>query len=72
VAVLRGYASNLNEVRLVTINSVPFDIFTAPFGIFACGIALCEGIDDVFNYVTVGYDDVTGLGVPYAPALVKQ
>ncbi len=72
VAVLRGYASNLNEVRLVTLNSVPFDIYTAPFGLFVCQTNLCLGVDDVFNYVTPGYDDVTGLGVPYAPKLINQ
>jgi subtilase family serine protease len=72
VAVLRGYASNLNEVRLVTINSVPFNIQTTPYALEICGAKICEGIDDIFNYTTPGYDDVTGLGVPYAPALVVQ
>ena len=72
VAVLRGYASNLNEMRVVTINSVPFLIDTVPFAIVACGSTICEGLDDVFNYVTPGYDDVTGLGVPYVPKLITQ
>jgi subtilase family serine protease len=80
VAVLRGYADNLNEVRVVTINSVPFNISTAPYGIFTCGIALCEGLDDVFNYTSLssaggtptGYNDVTGLGVPYVPKLLNE
>ena len=72
VAVLRGYASNLNEARVVTINSVPFNITTTPFALEVCGAAVCEGINDVFNYVTPGYDDVTGLGVPYLPLLVNQ
>ncbi len=72
MAVLRGYASNLNEARVVTINSVPFNITTTPFALEVCGAAVCEGINDVFNYVTPGYDDVTGLGVPYLPLLVNQ
>jgi subtilase family serine protease len=71
-AVLRGYASNLNEARLVTVNSVPFDITVNPFALEVCGLAICEGINDAFNYVTPGYDDVTGLGVPYAPLFSQQ
>ena len=72
VAVLRGYANDLTRVRVVTMNSVPFDIETTPYSLFICGIKVCEGINDLFNYTTTGYDDVTGLGVPYAPALVVQ
>jgi len=75
VALLRGYANpaDASELRLVTINSVPFDIYvTTPFVVEPCGYTICEGIDDVFNIVTPGYDDVTGLGVPYAPNLVNQ
>jgi len=80
VSVLRGYADNLNEVRVVTINSVPFNISTAPYGIFTCGITICEGVDDVFNYTSLssaggtpaGYNDVTGLGVPYVPKLLNE
>ena len=71
-ALLRGYANDLTRVRVVTITSVPFLIDTAPFAIEPCGLKICEGLDDVFNYVTKGYDDVTGLGVPYVPLLVKQ
>jgi subtilase family serine protease len=72
VAVLRGYANNLTRVRVVTINSVPFNLQTTPYGLAICGTSICEGINDIFNYTTVGYDDVTGLGVPYAPALINQ
>ena len=82
VAVLRGYANPAEGLppRVVTVNSVPFDIIPAPFGLFACSIAICEGVDDVFNYVALssaagtpaGYNDVTGLGVPYLPKLIKE
>ena len=72
VAVLRGYANDLTRVRVVTINSVPFNIQTTPYAFEICGLKICEGIDDIFNVTTAGYDDVTGLGVPYAPALVNQ
>lgn len=73
VSLLRAYSDPaISSVRLVTINSVPFDIYATPFAIEVCAANVCEGIDDVFNYVTPGYDDVTGLGVPYAPYLVNQ
>jgi subtilase family serine protease len=72
VAVLRGYANDLTRVRVVTINSVPFNIQTTPYALEICGLKICEGIDDIFNTTTAGYDDVTGLGVPYAPALAVQ
>ncbi len=71
-AVLRGYANDLTRVRVVTINSVPFDIATTPYALELCGSKICEGLDDVFNNTTVGYDNVTGLGVPFAPKLVTQ
>ena len=71
-AVLRGYAADLNEVRVVTINSVPTLIITAPFALQVCSAKICEGLDDVFNYTSPGYNDVTGLGVPYLPNLVKE
>jgi len=60
-ALLRGYLGNPARLRLVTVNSVP-----AP----ACPIGVCEGLDDVFLLTTPGYDNVTGLGTPYVPALV--
>ncbi len=72
LALLRGYANDLTRVRVVTVNSVPFNIETTPYALEICAKTTCEGIDDIFNYTTVGYDDVTGLGVPYAPALVNQ
>ena len=59
-ALLRGYAASPGTVREVTINSVP-----------GCADA-CEGLDDNFLYTTPGYDDVTGLGTPYLPELVKK
>jgi subtilase family serine protease len=80
ISVLRGYAANLNEARVVTINSVPFNIQTAPYGIIVCGITICLGVDDVFNYTSQstaggtgrGYNDVTGLGVPWVPKLINE
>ncbi len=81
VSVLRGYAADLNLARVVTISSVPFLISTTtPFALEVCGADLCEGIDDVFNFTSLsaygntpaGYNDVTGLGVPYVPLLLKS
>ncbi len=71
-SVLRGYATNLNEVRVVTVNSVSTFSETTPFPLDVCTSVICEGLNDVFNQVTAGYNDVTGLGVPYLPYLVKQ
>ena len=81
-SVLRGYAVNLNEARVVTINSVPFLITTAPYALQVCGLAICEGLNDVYNYTSLsaasvpptpaGYNDVTGLGVPYVPRLINE
>jgi subtilase family serine protease len=80
VAFIRSYAADLNEARVVTINSVPFNIQTAPYGIITCGITICLGVDDVFNYTSEsaaggtgrGYNDVTGLGVPWVPKLINE
>jgi len=82
VSVLRGYASNAHEVRVVTVNSVPFLITTAPYGLQVCALPICEGLNDVFNYTSSssasvpptprGYNDVTGLGVPYMPKLINE
>jgi hypothetical protein len=47
-------------------------ISPTPFPLVPCALTICEGINDVFNNVTPGYDDVTGLGVPYAPLLITQ
>jgi subtilase family serine protease len=83
VSVLRGYANDLTRVRVVTINSVPFLVDTVPYTIIACGYTICEGINEVFNYTSnaadwangtttpPGYNDVTGLGVPVMPLLIK-
>ena len=72
LALLRGYANDLTRVRVVTVNSVPLNFETTPYALEICGLTICQGIDDIFNKTTVGYDNVTGLGVPYAPALVNQ
>jgi subtilase family serine protease len=82
VSVLRGYAANLHEMRVVTINSVPFNITIAPYALFVCGLPVCLGINDVWNYTSLssasfpptpaGYNDVTGLGVPYVPKLINE
>jgi subtilase family serine protease len=80
VALIRSYAANLNEARVVTVNSLPFNIQTTPYGIITCGIAICLGVDDVFNYTSEstagatgpGYNDVTGLGVPWVPKLINE
>ena len=82
VSVLRGYASDLNLVRVVTINSVPFKITTAPYALFVCGVPVCLGVNELWNCTSLssasvpptpaGYNDVTGLGVPYVPRLINQ
>jgi subtilase family serine protease len=79
VSMLRGYASNLHEVRVITVTSVPFLITTAPYALQVCGAPICTGIDDIFNFTSLspyantpaGYNDVTGLGVPWAPKLLQ-
>ena len=82
VSLLRGYAANLNEARIVTVNSVPFVITSTPYALEVCGLPICLGINDVFNYTSLssasipatpaGYNDVTGLGVPYLPKLINE
>ena len=82
VSMLRGYASNLNVARIVTINSVPFVITSTPYALEVCALPICLGLNDVFNYTSLssasvpatpaGYNDVTGLGVPYVPKLIGQ
>ena len=58
-ALLRGYINDQTEVRVVTMNSAPN----------AGGTATVEGADT--SYLTKkGYDEVTGLGTPYVPALI--
>jgi len=61
-AALRAYPASIGEnPRVITINSQPFD---------GCTKGACEGVDDVFNQTTGSYDNVTGIGTPYVPALV--
>jgi hypothetical protein len=55
-AVLRGYADDLNKLRVVTINSSPHP--------------LIEGADTPLR-TTVGYDNVTGVGTPYIPSFIE-
>jgi hypothetical protein len=81
VSVLRGYANGEFPPRVVTINSVPFYIDqTDPYVLEVCAATICEGLDDIFNYTSLssydgnpaGYNDVTGLGVPYVPKLLNE
>jgi subtilase family serine protease len=82
VAMLRGYQSAPTELRVVTVSSVPFLIVTAPYALEVCGLPLCLGINDVWNYTSLssaavpptpaGYNDVTGLGVPWVPKLINE
>ena len=70
------------RVRVVTVNSVPFVITSAPYALQVCGLPICLGLNDVFNYTSLssasvpptprGYNDVTGLGVPYMPKLINE
>jgi subtilase family serine protease len=63
-SVLRAYPVAAGEnPRVITVNSDP--VSTCPKGI-------CEGVDDVFNQTTPGYDNVTGLGTPWIPSLVAK
>jgi subtilase family serine protease len=57
-ALLRGYSNDQTEVRVVTMNSMPI------------GGAIIEGRDTSYT-TTTGYDQVTGLGTPYVPALIR-
>jgi subtilase family serine protease len=61
-SLLRAYPTSITEnPRVITVNSVPNS---------GCPNGLCEGVDDVFNQTTPGYDNVTGLGTPSIPQLV--
>jgi len=74
--------TNLKEFGaiIMTANSAPFLIVTSPYALEVCGLPLCLGLDDVFNFTSLspaalpptpaGYNDVTGLGVPWVPKLV--
>jgi subtilase family serine protease len=60
-SLLRAYPASLAEnPRVVTVNSDPFS---------GCPGGICEGVDDIFNETTSGYDNVTGLGTPWIPSL---
>jgi subtilase family serine protease len=82
VSVLRGYQGDPTRIRVITINSVPFNISTAPYALEVCGYTICEGLNDVWNFTSLssaaypptgpGYNDVTGLGVPYVPKLIQD
>ena len=58
-AVLRGYVSNLHELRVVTMNST----------LDSKG-NIVEGQDTSY-LTTLGYDEVTGLGTPWIPAFIE-
>jgi subtilase family serine protease len=82
VALLRGYKSDLTELRVITVNSVPFQITPTPYALEVCGLPICLGVNDVWNYTSLssaavpptpaGYNDVTGLGVPWVPKLINE
>jgi subtilase family serine protease len=82
VALLRGYTSDLTELRVITVNSVPFQITPTPYALEVCGLPICLGVNDVWNYTSLssaavpptpaGYNDVTGLGVPWVPKLINE
>jgi subtilase family serine protease len=82
VALLRGYKVNPTELRVITVSSVPFLIVATPYAIEVCGLPLCLGVNDVWNYTSLspaaipptpaGYNDVTGLGVPWVPKLINE
>jgi subtilase family serine protease len=59
-AVLRGYASDPTEVRVVTMNAA----------INAAKTIVYEGADKTYR-TTPGYDMVTGLGTPNVPAFIN-
>jgi hypothetical protein len=52
-------------VRLVTMNSVP-----GPLGPLCAVASFCNGQDSWILQTKPKYDDVTGVGTPYIPALV--
>ncbi|HEY5102417.1 MAG TPA: S53 family peptidase [Steroidobacteraceae bacterium] len=65
-ALLRGYANNLNELRVVTVNSAPNPNHTSGNGT----PAVIEGADSSLR-VTNNYNNVTGLGTPNIPAMIE-
>jgi hypothetical protein len=62
-AVIANALSDPGEVWLLTINSTP-----GPFGPL-CATSVCEGQDSWSLETRRNYDNVTGLGTPYIPAL---
>jgi subtilase family serine protease len=66
-AVLRGYLGNPNRLRVVTMNSVPNPNFVPGEDDQP---AVIEGADTSYR-TTRGYDEVTGLGTPNVPALIR-
>jgi subtilase family serine protease len=67
-AVLRGYLGNPNKLRIVTMNSTANPNYV-PDGEDGQSPVL-EGTDT--SYLTTrGYDEVTGLGTPNVPALIR-
>jgi subtilase family serine protease len=65
-ALLRGYANNLNQLRVVAVNSTPNPNHTTGGG----QPALIQGADSSLR-VTSGYNNVTGLGTPNVPAMIE-
>jgi subtilase family serine protease len=66
-ALLRGYLGNPNKLRVVAINSVPNPNLVPGEGDQP---AVLEGVNT--SYLTTGgYDEVTGLGTPNVPALIR-
>jgi subtilase family serine protease len=68
-AVLRGYLGNPNKLRVVTMNSTPNPAYV-PGGENEDTPAVLEGADTSYT-TTRGYDEVTGLGTPNIPALIR-
>lgn len=66
-AVLRGYLGNPHKLRVVTINSMPNPNYVPDEDDQP---AVLEGTDSSYR-TTRGYDEVTGLGTPNVPALIR-
>jgi len=61
VALLRGYLASANKVRVVSVNSFQL----------SASAAVREGFNTSYR-TTPGYDESTGLGTPYVPALINE
>lgn len=66
-AVLRGYLGNPNKLRVVTMNSVPNPNYVPGKDDQP---AVLEGVNTSY-LTTSGFDETTGLGTPYVPALIR-